>query len=54
MKKFAKYTTAFLSLANFTLCAFNASSGQYTMAMNQFTIGVLFAYVYVFDNNLNS
>ena len=52
MKRFAKYLTLFLIVANYTLCLINLISGEYTHAFNEFTIGTLFSYVYMFDNNL--
>jgi hypothetical protein len=46
MKKFAKYLTLFLIAANYALSLFNLLRGEFTHALNEFTIGALFTYVY--------
>ena len=46
MKKALKYLTLFLIAANYLLCLFNLLQGEFTHALNEFTIGALFTYVY--------
>jgi hypothetical protein len=46
MKKTIKYLTLALIVANYLLCLFNLLRGEFTHALNEFTIGTLFAYIY--------
>ena len=46
MKKALKYLTLFLIAANYLLCLFNLLRGEFTHALNEFTIGTLFLYIY--------
>ena len=46
MKKALRYLTLFLIAANYLLCLFNLLRGEFTHALNEFTIGALFTYVY--------
>ena len=50
MKKALKYLTLFLIAANYLLCLFNLLRGEFTHALNEFTIGTLFLYVYFSDD----
>ena len=52
MKKALKYITLFLITANYLLCLFNLLRGEFTHALNEFTIGTLFAYIY-FSESFN-
>jgi hypothetical protein len=46
MKKFMKYLTLSLIVGNYLLCLFNLLRGEFTHALNEFTIGTLFTYIY--------
>ena len=46
MKKALRYLTVFLIAANYLLCLFNLLQGEFTHALNEFTIGALFTHVY--------
>jgi hypothetical protein len=46
MKKTLKWLTLALIVANYLLCLFNLLRGEFTHALNEFTIGTLFAYIY--------
>ena len=46
MKKFMKYLTLALIVGNYLLCLFNLLRGEFTHALNEFTIGTLFTYIY--------
>ena len=50
MKKTLKYLTLALIVANYLLCLFNLLRGEFTHALNEFTIGTLFLYVYFSDD----
>ena len=41
MKKVLKYLTLALIVANYLLCLFNLLRGEFTHALNEFTIGTL-------------
>ena len=46
MKKALRYLTVFLIAANYLLCLFNLLQGEFTHALNEFTIGALFTHVH--------
>ena len=46
MKKVLKYLTLALIVANYLLCLFNLLRGEFTLSLNEFTIGTLFTYIY--------
>jgi hypothetical protein len=52
MKKTLKYLTLALIVANYLLCLFNLLRGEFTHALNEFTIGTLFTYIY-FSESFN-
>lgn len=54
MKKALKYLTLFLIAANYLLCLFNVLRGEFTHALNEFTIATLFLYVYLSENSSKS
>ena len=54
MKKALKYITLFLIVANYLLCLFNLLRGEFTHALNEFTIGTLFAYIYFSEDQFKS
>lgn len=45
MKKALNYLTLALIAGNYLLCLFNLLRGEFTHALNEFTIGTLFLYV---------
>lgn len=53
MKKAMKYLTMFLIAANYLLCLFNLLQGEFTHALNEFTIGTLFLYIYFSEQFLD-
>ena len=46
MKKALKSLTLALIAGNYLLCLFNLLRGEFTHALNEFTIGTLFTYIY--------
>jgi len=54
MKKFMKYLTLTLIVANYFLCLFNLLGGEFTHALNEFTIGTIFAYIYLSEDQFKS
>ena len=54
MKKFLKYITLFLIVANYLLCLFNLLRGEFTHSFNEFTIGTLFLYIYLSEEQYKS
>ena len=52
MKKTLKYLTLALIVANYLLCLFNLLRGEFTLSLNEFTIGTLFTYIY-FSESFN-
>lgn len=46
MQKFQKYLLMLLISANYLMCVLNLFSSEYVYALNEFTIGTLFMYVY--------
>jgi hypothetical protein len=51
MKKALKSLTLALIAGNYLLCLFNLLRGEFTHALNEFTIGTLFLYVYLTENS---
>lgn len=54
MKRLLKYLTLTLIVANYFLCLFNLLLGEFAQALNQFTVGTLFAYIYLSKDQYKS
>ena len=54
MKKVLKYLTLALIVANYLLCLFNLLRGEFTLSLNEFTIGTLFTYIYFSEPDFKS
>ena len=54
MKKVLKNLTLALIVANYLLCLFNLLRGEFTLSLNEFTIGTLFTYIYFSEPDFKS